>query len=190
MLLPIFLNLVQKGKLSDCRIHHQKLQSVHDVRDTCRQFLQWSVPLHSKRNTNGLFFFFKTFRKDLFTMGRYLAECHPNSSDLWLKKVNQAIPANVSINNHTIAGVLCTPPGFIFAYNRWHYPWAYKCLDNWQPGSRYLLGHLIPCQIHNKSETSHWFIPFNLHSCLKQELAGGLYDSRFPYMGIFLLRCK
>lgn len=34
MLLSIFLNLVQKGKLSDCRIHHQKLQSVHDVRDT------------------------------------------------------------------------------------------------------------------------------------------------------------
>lgn len=69
----------------------------------------------------GLIPFCKAFGKDPFRMGWYLTECHANSSDSWLEKVNQGIPVNGSINKQTLAGDFCTPLGFIFVYSRRDY---------------------------------------------------------------------
>lgn len=115
--------------------------------------------------------FFKAFRKDPFRLGWYLTECHPNSSEPWLEKFSQEIPANKGINNHTLARVFCVTPGFIFVRGGWHFSWPYVCLDSWETGDQCLLAHLtVPVNIHNISETYHWFSLLNLHGHLKWNL--------------------
>lgn len=75
-------------------------------------------------------------------MRRPLTECHPNSSDSSLGRVNGEILPNESIKNQMSAGIIRAPPGFIFACGGWHFPWAYECLDSWQNEGQCLLGYL------------------------------------------------
>ena len=50
-----------------------------------------------------------------------LTECHPDSSDPWLGRINQEIAANEPVNNQIVAGVLGAPPRFGFVCGRqWH----------------------------------------------------------------------
>lgn len=83
--------------------------------------LKYDLPPGPKGNKNGLTLLCKAFRKDSFRMGWHLTECHPNFSDHWLENFNQEIPANESINNQTLAEVLCAPPVFIFICSGWHF---------------------------------------------------------------------
>lgn len=46
------------------------------------------------------------------------------------------------------------------------------------------MGHLIvPVNIHNKPEVSHWPAPLSFCGCLKWKLLGGIHDSRFASIG-------
>lgn len=110
-----------------------------------------------KGNTNGLTPLCKSFRKDSFRMGWHLKGCYPNTSALWTEKVSQEFPANRSINNQTLAGVLCAPLGFIFVCSALHFLWTYECLGSWWTGGQCFLARLtVPFIIHSKSEASHW----------------------------------
>lgn len=125
--------------------------------------------------------FCEAFRKDLFMKGKFLQNVIPTFWPTAWK--GQKIPANKSMNNQTLAGILCAPLGFFVCLQWTPFPrriWVFTCLDTWWIRGQCVSGHLTaPVNSHSKSISSHWSIPLSLSLCHKQNLPGGTHDSRF-----------
>ena len=82
-----------------------------------------------------------------------------SGSHPWLDNIISELPKNERINDTTLGGITCSPPGYIFVCGTGSDSptrgWAYRCLDSWQMEGSCLLGRSVTFSGHSvKSITS------------------------------------
>lgn len=118
-----------------------------------------------------------------------------SSSHSWLDNIISKLPQNEQINDTTLGGVTCAPPGFVFVCGIGSdsptQGWAHRCLDSWQMQGSCLLGYFrTPFSVHSlQSITSH----SKSNSRLKREIMARYEDNKgqsnlIPSAGIYINR--
>ena len=77
-----------------------------------------------------------------------------SGSHPWLENIISELPKNERINDVTLGGITCSPPGYIFVCGIGSdsptQGWAHRCLDSWQMEGSCLLGYFrIPFSVHS-----------------------------------------
>ena len=102
-----------------------------------------------------------------------------NGSHPWLDNIISVLPKNERIDDTTMGGITCSPPGYIFVCGTGNdsptQGWAFRCLDSWEIEGSCLLGYFrIPFSLHSlESITS--LSKSNTH--LKREILEGYEDN-------------
>uniref|UniRef100_A0A8C3WKU4 Envelope protein n=1 Tax=Catagonus wagneri TaxID=51154 RepID=A0A8C3WKU4_9CETA len=118
-----------------------------------------------------------------------------SGSHPWLDNIISQLPKNEKINDTTLGGVTCAPPGFVFVCGIGSdsptQGWAHRCLDSWQMEGSCLLGYFrTPFSVHSlQSLTSH----SKSYSRLKREILARYEDKTgqgklTPSDGIYINR--
>lgn len=98
-----------------------------------------------------------------------------SGSHPWLDNIISELPQNERINDTTLGGITCSPPGYIFVCGTGSDSptrgWAHRCLDSWQMEGSCLLGHFrIPFSVHSLKRVTSLS---NSNLRLRREISSG-----------------